>query len=154
MSAEGVRRAFLARAAQAHPDRGAAEGEAAELNRARAALDDPESRAGVLLQRLGGASKEQDRSLPEGFLVRVMALREGLAEAQGAGGLAVEQAILEAESQREGHMVRCAALFEDVRRGAGGEATLREIRRELNAWRYVERLIEQLGSGDGAGAAG
>src|SRR5262249_24085423 len=82
-----VQRAYLARASAAHPDRagrgggdggGEAEEGASALNGARADLEDPERRAAVLLKRLGGPAKEQDRSLPDGFLMEMMEVREAM----------------------------------------------------------------------------
>ncbi|MBL8990321.1 MAG: DnaJ domain-containing protein [Phycisphaerae bacterium] len=146
-----VRRAWLERSAAAHPDRAPEESEstsaAARLNEARAALADPERRAIALVRRLAGAAAEEvlaDRGLPEGFLRGVMDLRERLeTERAEAGAAAVERMLAEAEAARRAHIVRTGELF-----GALGPAPSRErlleIRRELNAWRYVERMIEQL----------
>src|SRR5690242_15612371 len=69
LTAGEVRAAYLARVGGVHPDRGGDESEgAAGLNAAKTALSDPESRANLLLARMGGPSKEINRELPEGFL--------------------------------------------------------------------------------------
>lgn len=147
-----VRRAWLERSAAEHPDRaGGAEAEAtggaARLNEARAALADPERRAIALLRRLAGARAAEilaDRTLPEGFLRGVMDLRERLeAERAEGGAAAVERMLTEAEGVRRAHIDRAGALFGALGAEPAPERLL-EIRRELNAWRYVERLIEQL----------
>lgn len=141
-----IDRAYLARAATLHPDL-AGEGDevqarAAALNRARDELRDPERRAAALLQRLGGPGKSQDQSLPEGFLMEIMETRERIEEAMRARD-PVQRATWTAwaQGQREQYVAAVAGLF---RTAAGDQTRLREIRRQLNAWRYIERLIEQL----------
>lgn len=142
---EAVRRAYLARIGAVHPDAMGEQVEgAAELNLARGVLDDPESRAEALLVRLGGASRAQDKSLPDGFLAEIMEARERIEEALASGS---PEARLEsrrwADQQRRGALERVGAMFAGLG-GAPDAERLRAIRRELNAWRYVERLIEQL----------
>ncbi|MGH7130588.1 MAG: iron-sulfur cluster co-chaperone HscB C-terminal domain-containing protein [Phycisphaerales bacterium] len=144
-----VQRAYLARSADVHPDRAGEAGEqlAAELNDAKRVLEDPERRAGALLARLGGPSKEADRSLPDGFLMEMMELRES-AEAAGASGdrAEVDRWIADAERRRKGHIESVGRAFAAVGAAPTGDQ-LRAIRRELNAWRYIERMIEQLDGG-------
>src|SRR5205085_5199949 len=136
----------LARAAAAHPDLGGgddAEHQSALLNRAKASLEDPERRAGALLARLGGPGKSEDKSLPAGFLMSMMETREAVEEAL-AGKDPRERQKWEAwaTEQRGEYRRRVAALFDSL--GASRDAaTLRAIRQELNASRYIERLIEQ-----------
>lgn len=150
-----VQRAYLARSADVHPDRAGVEGGgaeaseqlAAELNDAKRVLEDPERRANALLARLGGPSKEADRSLPDGFLMEMMELREA-AEAAGASGDAaeVDRWIANAERRRKGHIESVGSAFATLGTVPAGDQ-LRAIRRELNAWRYIERMIEQLDGG-------
>ncbi len=143
-----LQRAYLARVAALHPDRarpdtadtGDSGAAAAALNHARATLLDPEARANALLARLGGPAKEADRTLPEGFLAEMMTLREAIDGCRAGGDAgAVAAHVAQARARRAAHEARVAALF------AAGPvpAALREIRRELNAWRYLERLLEQ-----------
>lgn len=149
LSANEILGAHRTLAAQVHPDRlgSGADAEAglqqsAALNEARSALLNPERRANELLAVLGGPSKEADRSLPDGFLLEMMAVRQEMEEALGSGDPA-ERARLEqwALAKRDEYAGRVAGLFAD----AAADATrLGEIRRELNAWRYIERMIEQL----------
>ena len=146
---EVVQRAYLERAAGVHPDLiGDDEGaeRSASLNRAKATLDDPEARANALLARMGGPAKEVDRSLPDGFLMTMMETREAIeaaAASEDAAALARWRAW--AAGQRDGHAARILPMFE----AAGGAGVLGAIRQELNAWRYIERLIEQFGMGRG-----
>lgn len=140
-----IRRAYLARVGAVHPDAAGGEGEeASNLNEARAALSDPEKRANSLLARLGGPSKEADRSLPDGFLARMMAVREEVESDISSGGAdARTRWEAWAVEQRRDHERRVGALFAGLTDRPSADA-LRAIRTELNAWRYVERLIEQL----------
>jgi molecular chaperone HscB len=148
-----IEKAFLARLAGVHPDLAGDEAgaDAAALTGARAVLADPERRAGTLLALLGGPGPAVDRSLPDGFLMEIMELRErvesDLADA-GPREEARDRWTRFAGDRRQAHIDRVARLFADAPPGGppGGE-TLAEIRLELNAWRYTERLIEQLDPG-------
>lgn len=142
-----VQRAYLRRAAAGHPDRAGRQGSGeesvlgvADLNEARAALSDPERRANALLELLGGPTKEGDKSLPPGFLMEMMEAREAM------------EADFAARAGREASK-GWAAWVEGRRRAMCGEVgrmfvmtpvPLGEIRRQLNAWRYIERMAEEL----------
>ncbi len=137
--------AFLARLGGIHPDLAGEETslDAAALTEARGVLADPERRAGALLALLGGPSASQDRSLPEGFLMEMMELRQEMeAELEGGGEAARSRWVFFGEERRRGHIGRVAALFAGA--GSGSPGALARVREELNAWRYTERLIEQL----------
>lgn len=168
-----LHRAYLARTAAAHPDVSghvdddADEAVAAVLNRARGTLEDPEKRAGVLLELLcaerGVEMAPSDmRALPNGFLLEMMDTREQMEDAARSGdGVQIERWRNWAEDRRSEHHRRVGALFERLERaesggaagggasGAGEDdaAVLRAIRLELNAWRYIERMLEQTGAG-------
>ena len=144
-----VRQAWLALSGRLHPDRVEAGAEpdaeiarrTAELNRARRILDDPEERACALLARLGGASSEDDKSLPPTFLMEIMEVRQGLEAAQAAGG-DVESFREWAVDQRKDLQDRLRGLFDRAMRN--DQESLAEIRLELNVWRYLERMLEQI----------
>lgn len=142
-----LQRAWLAGSARLHPDRfsagSAAPDEArrlallAALNQSKAALADPFQRGEALLARLGGPSKEADKSLPDSFLMEMLEVREQLEEAAASGdSAAIGKWEDWAAEQRRDAIQRVAGLFKD--------GALTELRRELNAWRYIERMIEQL----------
>jgi DnaJ-domain-containing protein 1 len=140
-----VERAFLARVAKLHPDLVGDDDElavqAAALNRAKKTLLDDERRADALLTLLGGPGKEEDKSLPPGFLMEIMETREAI-EAAVASGDAAERARWRqwAQHQRGTYRETVATLF-----AQGTHAATRgAIRTQLNAWRYIERLIEQV----------
>jgi len=146
-----VDRAYLNKCAAAHPDvSGLGDDESqrlqANLNDARATLLDAERRANVLLSLLGGPSKEQDKSLPAGFLMQIMETREEIEAALATRDPAArERWSVWAAAQREKYVRRVTPLFANALASpAGTPSSLAEIRRELNAWRYIERLVEQL----------
>ncbi len=136
----------------AHPDVGEVDDgpgspgspDAAELNRARAILLDGEQRANALLEVLGGPSASACKDLPDGFLMEMMTRRQEIEEeiAQ-AGDQSRTRWEAWARDERAQYARSACELF-----GALGEAPgpekLAEIRVLLNAWRYIERLIEQL----------
>jgi curved DNA-binding protein CbpA len=142
-----VEKAYLSRVAQIHPDLARDEdaaSRAAILNEARATLLDPERRAGALLQKLGGPSPEADRSLPASFLAEMLEVREETEAAVATGDQPrIEHWRTWAADRRRAVIAEVSSLFAS----AGSppvESSLREIRRMLNAWRYVERMLEQL----------
>lgn len=145
-----IQRAFLARAAACHPDLVGADSEraaeaarlSAALNRARAVLAAPEDRARALLERLGGGEGDE-RELPEGFLMEMMETRMEVEAAAGAGDAAeLSRLRAWAETERARYVERLGGMFGDLRDPPAPDA-LQEIRRELNAWRYIERMLEQ-----------
>lgn len=143
--------AYLRAVAALHPDRIAdpveraeAEGRAAEVNDARALLVDDERRANVLLQLLGGPEREVDKSLPDGFLMEIMEIRQDLETAIASADDAERQRFERwADDERNRYRAEVTEAF-----AAAGDdpdaAALGAIRTRLNAWRYIERMIESL----------
>lgn len=152
IDAATLQRAYLERSAALHPDHAGEESgpEAAALNEARRTLEDPERRAEALLRRLGGPAREADRSLPPGFLQEIMAVREQMEEEIASGDPArVDHWERWGRERRRGHIAEVGRLFREyiAAGGAGGKADpalLSAVRRELNVWRYTERLLEQV----------
>lgn len=141
-----VERAYRTKLTQAHPDAGGTDQpiDPTVLNAARSSLLDDEQRAVRLLTLLGGPEASACRDLPDGFLMDMMMTRQEIEEAIESGGEA-ERAHWEAwgVEQRRTYRERVSGLFAAT--GDDPEAeSLRAIRVELNAWRYIERLIEQL----------
>ncbi|MFG0259012.1 MAG: iron-sulfur cluster co-chaperone HscB C-terminal domain-containing protein [Phycisphaerales bacterium JB041] len=146
-----IQRAYLARAAACHPDLVGADPEraadaarlSAALNRARAVLADPEDRAHALLERLGGGTGDQ-RELPEGFLMEMMETRMEVEAAAESGDAAELHRWREwARTERSRYIERLGGMFADLGAPPAPDA-VQEIRRELNAWRYIERMLEQI----------
>lgn len=125
------------------------------LNAARRALLDPESRANALLALLGGPGKESDRSLPPGFLAQMMEMRERM-EAAASDPMELAKFEAWASGQRDGHTARVAEMFRGSEScgNAANASILKQIRMELNAWRYIERMLEQVHGGGGGSGGG
>ena len=143
---EAVERAYRTRLASAHPDAGSDSigTDPAALNRARATLLDDEQRAIALLGLLGGPDASSCRDLPDGFLMQMMVQRQEIEEAIESGGDAErEQWEQWGIEQRRAYHERIAEMFDSLSEDPRGDE-LRAIRVQLNAWRYIERLIEQL----------
>ncbi|HRJ48885.1 MAG: hypothetical protein KF787_00795 [Phycisphaeraceae bacterium] len=145
LSTEQVESAALAMSVRFHPDAAGgdtnSEAMLAGVNHALGVLRNPETRAIALLELRGGPSASQDRTLPDGFLADMMEARERIEESVNADNRAeIERWKAWARARRAVHEGRVAELF----RASGDAGSLRCIRHELNAWRYIERLIEQL----------
>ena len=102
-----VQRDVRRRIARQHPDRISdplerddAVRRIATLNEALVLLLDDESRANLLLEKLGGPTAEQDRSLPPSFLMEILEVREDM-ETALAGGDPSERARVEEWAQAE-----------------------------------------------------
>ncbi len=141
-----LRQAWLKATALNHPDRAADPAAAhrtlSAVNEAYRTLSDPERAANALLARLGGPSPDQAKALPDGFLMEMLEVRDELEEAKASKDPA-KIAKLEAwaNEQRGMWIERVSEQFEAY----GEHSDQRDaIRESLNAWRYIERLIEQL----------
>ncbi len=148
VSSATVEHAYLSRAAAAHPDvvgDGSGEGDfSARLNEAKQVLLNPESRATALLALLHGPPKEQDKSLPDGFLMEFMEVRDAVDTAVSAGNAAeVAKWHAWAMGQRRGYEESVGLLFRTALERPD-PPSLVAIRRALNAWRYIERMIDQM----------
>jgi molecular chaperone HscB len=156
-----LRAAYLRRSAALHPDAapesgGGAGGEgagmeaealAADVNLARQALENPESRADALLRRLGGPTREQERSLPPGFLAEILGIREEIEAAAASRDPAQIERWEQWAEDRRAQLIRAIAGKFAALVASSDPPSLRAIRIELNVWRYVERLVEQLDAG-------
>ena len=146
--------AWLRKSAALHPDRIAdpmqqsdAARNAARINDARNVLHDDEQRANVLLKLLGGPAKEQDKSLPDGFLMDILDVRQQMEEAQASGDdEELRKFEAWADEQRSQYISQLTPLF-DAAASSPEPGLLGEIRQLLNAWRYIERMREQVRPG-------
>ncbi len=152
LDTDALERRMLALSSELHPDRftdpldqaDAAERIAA-VNGAYRALRDPATRAAALLAvrgdgLRGGAVPGDDKALPPELLMEVMEVREALEEAEAAGD-AAELARLRAwaEGERDGRLAEVGRLFKREPVDAAA------VRVQLNALRYAERMLEQMG---------
>jgi molecular chaperone HscB len=141
-----LERAYLTASAASHPDRFAdpveqadAADRSARINEAYRSLKNPEARAKGLLARLGGSPPGDDPPLPPNLLMQMMEDREDLEQAiANEDELALQRHRNWADEQRRGHLDRIAVLFTQA------PVDGREVQRELNALRYIERMLEQL----------
>ena len=145
---------FLSASSANHPDRFSdpvQQAEAAErsaaVNEAYRTLKDPESRANALLVVLGGAAKEDDKALPADLLAEMLDVREQQEEAEAAHDTAKLRELAAWAGERRGErLTNLADIFAQVAtRPAGARHfLLKNARLELNALRYIQRMIEQL----------
>lgn len=146
-----IERAYLGKLQSAHPDAGGPDGDgehggddAAALNQARKSLLDPELRANALLDLIGGPGASACKDLPDGFLMEMMTRRQEIEEQiDEAGALARTNWESWAREERTEYTQDVQKLFEQCEVGSEPEKRT-QIRVLLNAWRYIERLIEQL----------
>ncbi len=149
-----LHRAWLRASARLHPDRLRDPVEQAEaatriaaINTARQRLIDDEQRAAALLDLLGGPSASDEKGLPDGFLMEILEVREAMEEAAGSSDPADRERFeVWARAERLGHVDRVKTAFASA--GADPDESMRHvIPVELNAWRYIGRMSEQLGPG-------
>jgi molecular chaperone HscB len=151
IDSQAIERSYLAKLAGAHPDAGGGDDmgdscsfDAATLNNARSILLDDEQRAIALLDLLGGPNASACKELPDGFLMDIMSTRQEIEEHLADGG---EQSRVHwehwARDQRTQYAHSITDLFDQLS-DPPSESQLIQIRVVLNAWRYIERLIEQL----------
>ncbi|MAE27847.1 MAG: iron-sulfur cluster co-chaperone HscB C-terminal domain-containing protein [Planctomycetota bacterium] len=131
---------FYATAAPA--ERELAEHNSALLNSAYDILADDLTRAEWLLEHLGGPTDKEERQMPQEFLMEVMDWNETLA-AHACGQSSDE----DLDSLRRDLHARRAAVAADLGRHLDplpepGAPALLEVRRLLNAARYIERSLE------------
>lgn len=144
-----LHRAWLRATAKHHPDRAvdqdAAHRMLSAVNEAYRVLSDPEKAANALLARLGGPGPEHAKALPDGFLMEMLDIRDELEEAKATKDPErIGKLEAWADEQRGMWLSRVSEQF--AAHGEGND--LRDaIRQSLNAWRYIERLIEQLDPG-------
>lgn len=138
---------------EAHPDRFAAEGAAAQrvamqwsvrINEAYQRLKDPLKRAAYLCE-LGGApiGAEDNTAMPAAFLMQQMEWREALDEAQGASDIDALDAQVRAARQQA--LARCGELLDGAQDYAAAAAQVRALMFIERFARDIDRRLEQLG---------
>lgn len=137
-----IERATLQKLARLHPDRSPEDARAAAaVNEARNELLDPERRANALLLLRGGPSASDQKTLPDGFLSEIMMIRMELEQDAASGDQArIDRWHAWARQERDRYAAEASAKF-------AAEAPASELRTLLNAWRYIERLRDQLPPG-------
>ncbi len=154
---QGLKKRMLALSRALHPDfhagadaetRRLAEDHSAALNAAYALLSDDARRAEWLVRELGGPREDEERTLPGAFLQEVLEWNEAIEEARASAPGSPERAAL-APLTRQLRDARAQGLQGVARLltplPAPGAAALRAVRQELNALRYLERVLRELG---------
>lgn len=157
-----IRRAYLVAIAREHPDREIGGNDwdsddepgpaAAELNEAKRTLEDDHARAVVLLAQLerstksSGGSPDGDRSISPTFLAEIMEVREALEaatdEAEAVRWRGWAQARRAEYARQVGEAFSRLIPAQNPMNDAERTALLARIRRILNEWRYIERLLD------------
>lgn len=128
-------------------ERELAERGSAELNQAFELLSSDVRRGDWLLTALGGPSDQEERQMPQAFLMEVLEWNETLEAArESERGSAERQAL---ESLKQTLVLERGTLLDSVGAKltplpAAGAPVLREVRRDLNAVRYIDRALAEL----------
>jgi len=149
-----VRKRLLTLSRALHPDvhgtgdaptRRLAESNTAALNAAYQVLSDDFRRADHLVGALGGPAEDEERSMPAEFLAEALEWNEAIAEARGAGRPSAALAGLEQRLKRERLETLGYAREKLVPLPQRGAPVLREVRQRLNAVRYIDRALREIG---------
>ena len=138
---------------EAHPDRFAAQGAAAQrvamqwsvrINEAYQRLKDPLKRAAYLCELRGAPVRAEDNTaMPRAFLMQQMEWREALDDAQGEGALdALDDEVAQA---RRGMLAECGRLLDEA---GDAQAAVQQVRALMFVARFaqdIERRRDQLG---------
>jgi len=138
-----------------HPDfhatdperRSRAESNSARLNRAYEVLLDPFLRADWLIELLGGPSEKEERAMPPEFLMEVMEWNEALDEAAATPLDSPERTALEGLAntllaERDRRLEAVGGLLTPL--PPAGSPSLTQVRRDLNAVRYLSRALYKI----------
>jgi molecular chaperone HscB len=151
-----ARRRLLALSRAAHPDfhananeetRQRAEDNTAALNAAFRILSDDARRAAWLVRSLGGPGEDEERAMPAAFLHEVLEWNEAIETARGAepdspARAEIDPLATRLESERSESMRRIASALDPL--PATGSPLLRDVRKELNAVRYLDRALREI----------
>lgn len=145
---QALRQAFLKASAEQHPDRFVDpidQADAVEkmsvLTDSYRVLNDPEQRARAILSLSGLELAEDKDKLPPNLLMSVMDVREELEEAIASSDQAeLDRLRTWASDQRAGYLKAIGLLLDgDLDVGKAGQ-----VRLQLNALRYMQRMLEQM----------
>ena len=138
---------------EAHPDRFAAQGPAAQrvamqwsvrINEAYQRLKDPQRRAAYLCELHGAPIRAEDNTaMPAAFLMQQMEWREALDDARG--GDALDALDDETQAARRAALERLATLIDDRQDWAGAAREVRALMFTARFAHDIELRREQLG---------
>lgn len=143
-----LRQAFFKASAKQHPDRFVDPIEQADAVEAMSkltdsyrVLSDPELRARTLLALSGLELPEDKDRLPPDLLMEVLEVREEMEDAVSSNNVAeLDRLRAWANNQREMYLNKLGKLLDDEL--DAGKAS--QVRLELNALRYMQRMLEQM----------
>jgi len=119
------------------------------LNTAYNTLREPSSRAGYLLCLFTNDHKQNERSLPEGFLQEMFFLQESLDELlESSDSITLEKMKEELGTRHKEIEFSYAPLFKKFKEFPGNFNILQQLQTHLNAERYLRRLLERIPSAD------
>lgn len=157
LDASELERSYLRRSRELHPDfhqlgstseQAASVEMTARLNEAVAILRDPFRRAEYLLSLLGGPSAAEQKEMPAEFLEEILDLRMQIEELNAAHPAGSEQtSAMERQllARSEALLAEVAAEFSaPLAPDSAASPVLKEIRRKLNAVKYVQNLVRDL----------
>jgi molecular chaperone HscB len=130
---------------------GIAEHNTAEVNAAFEVLRDAARRASWIVEHLGGPSESTERQMPQAFLMEVMEWNETLEELKESGDQtqvknAIDELKAELNMQRAELIENTLDDTEAHLHQTDGARPLAEIRRDLNAVRYIDRALREIAS--------
>ncbi len=144
--------AFRALTRNIHPDRFTDQPEemrslstqlCAEINQALIILKDPVQRAAYMLESAGGPSAVELREVPGNLLAEVMIVREQVEVARFAGDDRALNRVRISLQTRRTEILRQVAEQAD-RLAACSDEQKKEMRRRLNAIKYLDNLLDEL----------
>lgn len=157
LDVEVIEREYLSRSRALHPDyhvlgseaeRRASEELSSALNEAYSVLRDPFRRAEYLLALEGGPTASEFKEMPQAFLFEMLEQRERIEELKSSrtpcfDGL--QELETELTSRRDSLLAEVATLFQNESSGSDRATVFRSIRERLNAIKYLNGLIRDLG---------
>ncbi len=150
-----IERQYLARSRALHPDfhqlGSSAEQSAsleltARLNEAYTTLREPFKRAEYLMTLEGGPTPGEMKEMPPEFLEEMLELRMEIEEVKQEPDSPVRAEMEQRlKARREAMLTEVAGDFAKLEGGGDRVAILKSLRRRLNALKYVQNLLRDLG---------
>ena len=115
------------------------------LNSAYSTLRDPSARANYMLKILNEGNRLDERSLPDGFLEEMFFLQESLDDLLESNKNDELSKLLENLFKRRNNLILYySVIFKKFDRCDNNSQLLQQLQTNLNAERYLHRLIERI----------